>query len=429
MKEKRGIGRRSFLLKTASAVSALAFPKTDFAEKLASGNGGATRGREPGEDAYWEMIRSQFLLTDERVYFNNGGLGPSPRRVIDAVHEATLALEEISETGHEKLERVREDAAAFLGCDPDEIAFTRSTTEGMNYVARGLDLRAGDEVLMSTHEHPGGAMPWVALKDERGIRIRLFEPATTAEENYDRIARSIGPRTRVLMISHMTCTTGTVFPVFEIAALCDRKGIFFVLDGAHPPGQMPLNLRDTGAHFYATSGHKWLLGPKGTGLLYIRKDLHEHWRPTFVGAYSAEYDLDKLLYSPLKRASTVEYGTRNSPLVLGLGEAMNFLREIGLENIRRHNLELCDILVQNLHELPGLRVLTPDELRSRGSIVTFKPLKLTMQETIERLAQRGFRLRPVGEHGLNAIRVSCHVYNNREQVEALALELRKLFAS
>lgn len=424
MTQRRNVDRRSFLASAFGALSALAI--SDVAWPKSSVEATETDDRR-SQSSYWEMIRSQFLLTDERVYFNNGGLGPSPRRVVDAVYQATLELEQISETGHEKLERVREDAAQFLGCDPEEIAFTRSTTEGMNYVARGLDLKPGDEVLMSTHEHPGGAMPWVALKNERGIRIRLFEPALTAQENYDAIVRSIGPRTRVLSISHMTCTTGTVFPVAEIADFCHKKDIIFVLDGAHPPGQMPLNLHATGADFYATSGHKWLLGPKGTGLLYIRKEMHDRWRPSFVGAYSADYDLDRLFYQPIRAAKTVEYGTRNIPLVLGLGEAMRFLSEIGLEKVRRHNVALCNILVSGLQDLPGLRILTPTELASRGSIITFKPLALSMQETIDRMAQRGFRLRPVGEHGLSAIRVSCHIYNTPDQVHALVFELRKLF--
>ncbi len=379
MRSRESINRRSFLAGTLGALSALAVPGVNFGKSVFPPVTPKSGPRSVEDPSFWDIIRAQFLLTDDRVYFNNGGLGPSPRRVIDRVYQATIELEEISETGHEKLEGVREDAARFLGCDPEEIAFTRSTTEGMNYVARGLKLRPGDEVLMSTHEHPGGAMPWVALKSELGIRIRLFEPANTAEQNYDVIAQNIGPRTRVVSISHMTCTTGTVFPVAEIAELCHKKGIIFVLDGAHPPGQMPLDLRETGADFYATSGHKWLLGPKGTGLLYIRKEMHEHWRPGFVGAYSADYDLDRLFYKPIRQAKTVEYGTRNIPLVLGLGEAMSFLSEIGLENVRRHNLALCNMLIEGLRDLPGVRILTPTEPASRCSIVTFKPLKFTMQ--------------------------------------------------
>jgi len=382
------------------------------------------------DEGFWRTVRAQFPLTRERVYFNNGGLGPSPFQVIDAVQAATRRLEEISETGHEELEAIRRRVATFLAASPQEIAFTRNTTEGMNLIARGLPLRRGDEVLMSTHEHVGGAMPWLALMKERGIRIRLFEPGRTAQENLGAIEKALTPRTKVLSLSHMTCTVGTLFPAREIAELCHSRGVLVVLDGAHPPGQVRVNLHDLGCDFYATSGHKWLLGPKGTGILYVKQDMHDIWTPTNVGAYSASvYDLDELRLEYLDEARCVEYGTRNVALVHGLGAAVQFLDTIGIERIEARDRYLAGHLLRLLQDMPGLEVLTPTEDRSRGGIVSFRPKTKAYQDLKDELIRAGFRVRPVGEHRLGAIRVSCHVYTLMDDVERFALQLRKLLGA
>ncbi|MDZ7373623.1 MAG: aminotransferase class V-fold PLP-dependent enzyme [candidate division KSB1 bacterium] len=392
-----------------------------------------TAGDEAGvamDEHFWSIVRSQFPLTRDRVYMNNGGLGPSPYQVLRTVQQAMEELESICETGHEKIEGVRQRAAAFLGCLPEELAFTHNTTEGMNLIARGLPLKPGDEVLMSTHEHVGGAMPWLALMKERGLRVRLFEPADTAERNLEIIERNLTPRTRVLSISHMTCTVGTLFPAKELARLCEERKIWFVLDGAHPPGQLCVNLHELGCHFYATSGHKWLLGPKGTGLLYVRKDMHGIWKPVFVGAHSdAKYDLDRLMLEYLPEARCVEYGTRNVPLVLGLGAAIDFLAALGMRNVEARGRYLSEQLLQGLQGLPQVEILTPQERGSRGAIVAFRLKGKASANVVQELSRRGFRTRPVTEQQLDAVRVSCHVYTLVEDVRRLIEEIRVIASS
>ncbi len=387
------------------------------------------QGGGPEDEDYWRVVRQAFPLTTERTYFNNGGLGPSPRMVLDAYRDASLRLERICETGHEEIAPVRAKAAAFLGCDTTEIAFTRNTTEGMNIIAWGLPLRRGDEVLTSTHEHPGGAIPWLALAKERGVVVRLFEPGTTRKENLHIIERHLSRRTRVVSISHITCTTGLLFPVQEIAALCRQRGIWLVVDGAHPPGMIPVDLHELACDFYASSGHKWLLGPKGTGLLYIRKEMFDLWRPTYVGAYSdARYDLDTLTLEYRREAELTEYGTRNTPLILALGAAIDFLSTIGMERVAARGRYLAGILKRELTQLPSVEVLTPSEPESSASIVTFRPKQGKSAELLETLTKEGFRVRSVGEHRLDAIRVSTHVYTSVEEVERFCKTVRRLVA-
>ena len=424
--------RRSFLRKlsggllgTTAALSVgkglRAFP--EFSARCGAEDSGGTAH----DEAFWKFVRQQFPLTHERTYLNSAGLGPSPRVVLDTYYDAALRLATICETGHGERHQVHEKAAALLGCDVDEIAITRSTTEGMNIIARGLPLRKGDEVLMTTHEHPGGAIPFLALSKDIGIKVRLFEPGKNDAENLQVIEDNLTKRTRVLMISHIPCTTGLVFPVKEIAELCYQLDILVFYDGAHPPGQIPVNLHDIGCDFYATSGHKWLLGPIGTGLLYIRKEMFDVWKPTYVGAYSSsKYDLDTLTLEYKREANLTEWGTRNTPLVLALGAAIDFINAIGIERIAARGAALAAHLKQGLSQIPNLEILTPMEPEYSASMVTFRHKSIAHKEIYNALSERNFRIRSVGEHNLNAIRVSTHIYTSFEEVDRFLEAVREV---
>lgn len=374
----------------------------------------------------WDEIRKQFPLDPGLTYMNNGGLGPSPYPVIETITREMMDHERISEPCHGKVAAVREKACSFFNCGKEELAITRNTTEGMNIIARGLPLEKGDEVMVSTHEHPGGYMCWLALMKDKGINIKLFEP----DDSLERIADSMTSRTRVLSISHVTCTTGLKVPAREISALCKEKGVFSVYDGAQSAGMFPIDFHDMGCDFYATSGHKWLLGPKGTGILYINKRNLDTWKPTYVGAYSDEKcDLDSLTLDLLEEAHASEYGTRNTPLILGLGAALDFMTSLGMERVAANGRTLAGRLKKGLAKIPSLEILTPMTENASGSIVTFRPKgkKTDPWQWVNRLKkEHNIRLRPVGEHGLNAIRVSTHVYNTTEEVDRLLTVLEEM---
>lgn len=388
---------------------------------------GATR-----DERFWRFVQRQFPLEEDLIYMNNGGLGPSPYPVIDAIYSAMLELERISETGHQLVEEVNKKAARFFNCDKDEIGITRNATEGMNIIARGLALKKGDEVLMTTHEHPGGGIPWLALAQDRGIRVRLFEPGMSRDENLKIIQASISPRTKVLAISHITCTNGLKLPVEELAEICRARKIFFVLDGAQVLGMIPVDFQKLGCDFYTSSGHKWLCGPKGTGVLYVRNEMKDFWRPTHVGAYSETvYQLDELKLELGTSARHVEYGTRNTPEILGIGAAIDFLDAIGMEHVAERGRSLASHLKEQLQSINNVQVITPMEPDSSASIVSFKILNhaKTHGELTGQFKQDfKIRLRPVGEHGLNAIRASLHIYNNFEQVDRLVEAVKKVAA-
>ena len=348
---------------------------------------------------------------------------PRPYPVIQRITQALLDVERVSESLHHRVAPIRKRACAFFGCDLDELAFNRSTTEGINLVAQGLSLKPGDEVLMSSHEHPGGAMAWLLKAEKERLTIRLFEPGRSAEETFQRVEAAMTPKTRVFMMSHVTCTLGQIAPVRALSRLCRDRDIYSVFDGAQAPGMITVDFHNLECDFYATSGHKWLLGPKGTGILCVRRDVMDRWSLTQVGAYSDKgYSLERRELTLKKTAEATEYGTRNTPLVEGLGAALDYLAELGVDHITARDRYLAARVRKGLLALPGLEILTPEDPAEHAGIVTFRPKdkKSNPFTWIHRLRKDyRIRLRPVGEHGLDAIRVSTHFYNQPDEVDRM----------
>ena len=422
--------RRGFLVKTAGVLGA-ASVRTAMGEP--SPGRGAPAEADPAADgeAFWSSVRQRFPLTRERVYLNTAGLGPSPQAVIDAVHRKTVELEEISETGHtqEVWQALKERGARLFGCEAEELAFTRNTTEGVNIVCNGLPLGAGDEVITSTHEHVGNTISWIARARRDGIRMRVFEPAVqSAAETVDRIGRLITPRTRAISISHVTTTTGQVLPVQEIGRLAARHGLWYFIDGAQSAGQLVLDVRGIGCHAYATSGHKWLLGPKGTGLLYVARDALDAIQARWVGAWSNEgaFDMATGEFAFHPSAQRYEYGTMSIPLFHGLGAAMQFLLDLGMERVWQRDQALGRRLIAGLQEA-GAEVLSPLQPGEHSAIVSFRLEGMSRPELQQRLArEHRIRSRGIYEGGLEAVRVSPHVFSLADDVDRVIEAVRQL---
>lgn len=369
---------------------------------------------------FWSELRKAFPLNQNRVYFNNGSFGPSPYPVLTAVQTKTIVINRTGEYGNTHAARAR--LAAFLGVTSGELSLTHNTTEGINIVCWGLPLRAGDEVILTLQEHVGNALPWLRRAELEGIVLRPFVLAPTAAENIDRIRQLIGPRTRVLALPHITCTTGQVLPLQEICALAKEKGIYTAIDGAHGAGSLQLNLRELGCDTYATCGHKWLLGPSGTGMLYVRRELLDEIRAFQVGAHSdAGWELTSSsarIEALADTAHRYDYGTQSVPLHEGAAAAADFQEEIGVDRIEARLRYLNDYLYSGLAELKNrLQLLTPAEPSSRISMVTFRPERMTYQDFNRSAAEAGFRVRIVPESNLNAIRISTHIYNSTEELD------------
>lgn len=384
------------------------------------------------DERFWQLVRAQFHLAPGTAYLNTAGLGASPFAVTNMVKAMMDREEAAPAPGHseEDWSRIRAKCAALLGrgCSADEIALVSTATEGINVILNGLGLVRQDEVITSTHEHVALCIPLLHKMKHAGIELRTFEPDLKhAQGNVDRIAALMTSRTRLVFVSHVTCTTGQVLPVADIARLVASKRILFALDGAQSLCQFPIDIKAAGADFYTASGHKWLMGPKRTGILYVRKDGLDTLVPTIVGAYS-----DRANSLPDRRlelrpnAQRFEYGTQNGALIYGLEAASDFVSTIGLDAIWKHNQALALACIDGLRTIPGAELLSPDEPPSRSAMVTFRFPGRDNRQVAGTLMQRHLRARSVTEGGLDAVRVSFHVYNDASEVEKLLQELKKL---
>lgn len=372
------------------------------------------------DKSFWKIVRDQFPLTHDRVYFNNGTMGPSPFPVIESVRKALETMDGTGEYGGWEVARPK--LAKFVNVTEDEISLTHNVTEGINVVAGGLPLKRGDEVIMTTHEHVGNALPWLNRMRLDGIVIKTLKPAPTANENLNRINDLISKKTRVIAIPHITCTTGQVFPVKEIAKLGHDKGLWVFFDGAHGPGMTMLDLKDIDCDFYATCGHKWMCGPKGTGFLYVKKEMLDILQAHWVGGYS-DTGWDVTVDPPefkgyVPTAHRYDFATQNAAIYVGLAAAVDFLNSIGMENIIRRGNALAGLLQSELMKLGDkVEMLTPTEEQSRGFVIGFRLKNIAFDKFGEHATKKGFRIRLVPESHLNSIRISTHIYNSFDEVE------------
>lgn len=414
------LGRRTLLKRAGQAVAGVAALPLLGASALRSAEAPPDLLPLRGDPDYWARVRDLYPLTRERAYLNSGGLGPAPYPVLDVVDRLTEQLQTICEHGHEHIEPARDVVAAFLGASPAEVAFTRNATEANSTVASGLDLRAGDEVIFESHAHPGGAFPWMARQKRDGIKVRIFEPdPNSAAGNLERIEALVTPRTRVIQVSHVTAPTGIRMPVREIAALAHSRGLWFHVDGAQSAGMIPVNLHDIGCDSYATSGHKWMGGPHGTGALYVREARLDEVSPTEIGSYSAgdpDFHLpDRFGYVPT--AIRYEPGTRNAALIAGMAAAAVFQTDIGVARIAERTQALARMLQARLREISGVTVLTPADASLSAAITTLKAERVPFDQLYAAYSAAQMRCRIVTERGLDAVRVSTHIFNTEAEVE------------
>jgi len=411
------MGRRAFL--SIVGGPALAWPRA--LEALARDvQGGGT----PTDDPFWSFVRDQFLIPPDRIYLNNGTLGPSPAVVVDAVTEHARRVAATFPPGV-AWEDLKDSVGGFLGAEPDGLVFPRNTTEAMSFIANGLDLGPDDEVLTTDHEHIGGLCPWQLAAARTGARLRvlpLSAPASSREDLLGTVANAVGPDTRVLSLSHVTFTTGTVLPVEEIRRLCTERGVLFAVDGAHPPGMMGVDLAAWEPDFYASSPHKWLLAPQGTGLLYLGKEWRTGLWPTLASGGWDDLTLGAQRLNHL--------GTFDESRMAGLLAAVEFLNALGMDRVEARVRYLRAYLENGLRALEGVTVVTPQPEAMKAGMVSFSLEgvdSLALQRHLARAAN--VRTRVIGEYGYGWMRLSTHVYNLTEELDRTLSLLQEVIRS
>jgi selenocysteine lyase/cysteine desulfurase len=377
-------------------------------------------------DGFWQQIRALYPLQEDPLYLNTAGLGPASQPVLDRVIGTMTQLQQHAETGHSLIEPARETLARFLGADPDEVCFVRNATEANSIIAAGLELGPGDEVIFETHAHPGGSFPWLNQAKERGIVVRLFDPDPSSQEgNLQRIRELATERTKVIQVSHITCTNGLVFPVAAIAAFARERGIWFHIDAAQSVGMVPIDVHAIGCDSFAFSGHKWLGGPRETGGLYIRGEQLDAVALTAAGAYSGGIERLPGEIDYARGAVRHEYGTRNAATIVGLAEAMRLQEQIGRERIASRGRELASGLLEGLDGMEGIAILTPRHEALRASITTIRHARANAEKFFGYLLSRHrLRCRPVTEQGLEAVRISTHIFTSTADCERVIAAVR-----
>ncbi len=411
------------------------FLSSSFASSLALGASVAWRGKlwaqleslpsklpnrslfDQNEDAYWRELRQQFLIPADEVYLNNGTVGSSPAPVLRAVFEGYEKAEKLNETdpedypiwGYAAWNEFRDPLATFVGCDRDEIALLRNATEANSYIANGIDMKPGDEVLMTDQEHPGGEHPWNLRAKRYGIvvkKITLPKPVINPAHVLDLISASITPRTRVLFFSHITTFTGVVLPAKQLCALARSKGVISAVDGAHVPGMMRLDLHDLGCDMYSSSPHKWLQAPKGSGFLYVRDEMIDRLWNTIA---TEGWDDVKLRAERFQRI-----GSSNVPALWGLRASIQLANDIGMDRIERRHRQLCDHILNAMIKRGAQSWTSPDPAM-RCAIATVNVLPLARMDLENWLwKEKKIRIRGAEPHKL---RLSTPYYLSKQDID------------
>ncbi len=378
-----------------------------------------------------DEIRAAIPALRESLYLNTGTFGPMPTPVADEIRRAygeierqgTFAPPIFCQMELEGLEATRRQVAALMHAHPDEIAFTHNVTDGINIVLHGLDWSPGDEVIISDQEHPAGTVPWLALARRRGVVVRVLPVDHDPQTMVQRFRALVTPRTRLACLSHVSCISGTRLPVAALCAAAREAGVMVLIDGAHAEGQFPINVPALGADFYAACGHKWLLGPQGTGMLYVRRERLETLRPAWLGwGMNKPFDRAHMRYELEPTAARFEQSTQPWPLYLALGRAVAFIRRVGLQNIQERVRGLVPRFRAMLAQVPGLTIHTPSQPDRCAGLVTCT-LEGWEAEALSQYLWERERILTNHIDDWGAVRFSVAFFNTMDELEKAAQAL------
>jgi selenocysteine lyase/cysteine desulfurase len=408
------ITRRELLISAAAAA----------ATRVAGGGGaGASPAVRSADDlaadeAYWRAVRGEFPVDPDSLHLNHAAVGSAPRAVLDAVQKYDSLL--ASQPTHfyydviePMVEDVRTRLAAFLGCDREELAITRNASEGLQGVIFGLDLEPGDEVVTTTHDY-STVLDSLAQRARRdGILVTRvpFQPPADPGALLDALERALSPRTKLLVVCHITSATGQVLPAREICGMARARGIFTLVDGAQAVGQTPFALRDVGCDAYAASLHKYFNAALGTGILVLqRHQIGRIW--PLMGAQEEQRD-------DIRKFESLGPGTiRLSPRT-ALPEAIAFNDRVGIANKAARLRFLARRWMDPVSRMAGVRMLSPLDPAAGCGIGSFVPARGTAQQLVQALwRDHRIQVRARGVEGeFSAVRVSPNIFTAAGEID------------
>ena len=373
-----------------------------------------------------EEVRRDFPSLEHYTYLDNAATTQTPKPVVEAMNEYFFRYcANYGRGSHlparmatEKYEDARESLAKFIGAREDQIAFVKNTTEGINLIASGIEWREGDHVIITQLEHHSNFLPWMRLK-KKGVRISIVKPDKNGYINPKNIEDLITDSTKLIACTHVSNVLGTIQPVEKIGEIAKRNDVLFIVDAAQSVGHIYVDVSRIGCDFMAISGHKGLLGPQGTGAIYIKDP--ESIEPLLVGGGGikevtvGDYRLEDVPYR-------FEAGTPNIPGVIGLGRAIEYVKEIGLRKIEKWEGHLTEMLIKGLNSIEGVEIYGKDQ----HGIVSFNIKSLhphevsIMLDEVYRICVRSghhcamplFQI--LGANG--SVRASVAIYNTEEEI-------------
>jgi isopenicillin-N epimerase len=417
--------RRSFVSAMAFGSGSMLHPESlRFLEPLLRRVEGATAQQAAQDEPFWLGVRQAFTIDANQVNLNSGSVSPAPRVVAEAMNRywtitnmsPSLYVDDLL---YPEVELVRQRLAAVFGCDPEELALTRNTSESLLSAQFGMKLAAGDEVVLTTQDYPRMITGWEQRARRDGIVVKKISyptPPPSMDVLVNLVTGAVTPRTKVIHISHMTYTAGQIFPVKRICDFARSRGIWSVVDGGHTFAQFPFTRDDLGCDVYGTSLHKWLTAPVGNGFLYVKRDrIRDIW-PLYAAPPEQDGDIRKF-----EQIGTYPISLRNA-----ITDALTFHEAIGWERRAARFRFLRERWMRGVENAKGVKLLTSYDPAQACALGAFSVAGIGAQAMTDHLlTKHRIHVRPRFVPGeWEGVRVTPNVFTTAEEVDRLVAAVR-----
>jgi selenocysteine lyase/cysteine desulfurase len=428
------VSRRDFARLLTLSGSAAFWPSSlsslrgDWLRELGLTDAPLPRTPADPDEQFWKEVRAHFLMPPDLAFINAANICPTSLPVVEALEKNTRYLDaNPSSASRAKLTEGREESrrlvARSLRVTPEEIVITRNTSEANNFVSSGLQLSAGDEVLVFGDNHPSNITAWKEKAKRFGfavVEVPVVNPHPGTDFYVDAFSKAITPRTRVLAVTHVTNVMGDMLPVRELCRVARDRGILSLVDGAQSFGVLDVDLSVMRPDFYSGSAHKWPCGPKETGVLFVNKEVHDRISPSVVSLYPGAVGISKKMEG---------FGQRDEAALATLGVAVKWQDEIGRAAIERRVRQLAERLTSELAKIDGVSLRTnPDPARS-AAIIVFKPGTLDAHKVVSTLYEKERVVCAfTGGNDRPGVRLSPHFYNTMDEIDRSIAAVKKYMA-
>lgn len=382
----------------------------------------------PGED-FWRAVRGQFVMAESLAMMNAANLCPSSAPVLDSLYRNTRDIDQDpSPANRVKMgvgkENARKAIAEFLRVSPDEIIITRNTSESNNLVSSGVDLKAGDEVLVCDDNHPSNLVAWREKAKRFGFTVTsIAQPNPHPGPDYylDAFRKAATSRTKIFAFTHLTSTVGDVLPAAELCRLARERDVLTLVDGAQSFGLFDVNLGEMQPDFYSGSAHKWPCGPKEAGVLYVNRRAHARIAASIFSAYPGAVGLSKTFES---------FGQRDEPAIIAFAEALALQTRIGRAHIEKRARSLAQQLIAGLKTIDGVKLWTSTDPTRSAAVVSFLPGSLDVRKLSAALYEKD-RIVCATRGGADrgGLRFSPHFYNSPAEVDRVIAAVKGYMAA